>query len=55
MKRLGTIFENKTKMYMSMVMCRFCYVCFSKDRVLGNNPMSVVYSSYWKNKLGING
>lgn len=26
----------------------------SKDRVLGNNPMSVVYSSYWKNKLGIN-
>lgn len=24
-----------------------------KDRVLGNNPMSVVYSGYWKGKLGI--
>lgn len=25
-----------------------------KDRVLAHNPMSVVYSSYWKNKLGLN-
>lgn len=25
-----------------------------KDRVLGHNPMAVVYSGYWKNKLGIN-
>lgn len=24
-----------------------------KDRVLGNNPMSVVYSSYWKGKLNL--
>ena len=24
-----------------------------KDRVLGNNPMSVVYSGYWKGKLGL--
>ncbi len=24
-----------------------------KDRVLGNNPMAVVYSSYWKKKLGL--
>lgn len=24
-----------------------------KDRVLGNNPMAVVYSSYWKGKLGL--
>lgn len=25
-----------------------------KDRVLGNNPIQVVYSSYWKGKLGLN-
>lgn len=25
-----------------------------KDRVLGNNPMAVVYSGYWKGKLGLN-
>lgn len=24
-----------------------------KDRVLGNNPMAVVYSGYWKKKLGL--
>ena len=24
-----------------------------KDRVLGNNPMAVVYSGYWKGKLGL--
>ena len=24
-----------------------------KDRVLGNNPMSVVYSSYWNGKLNL--
>jgi uncharacterized metal-binding protein len=24
-----------------------------KDRVLGNNPMAVVYSGYWKQKLGM--
>lgn len=24
-----------------------------KERVLGNNPMSVVYSSYWKGKLNL--
>lgn len=24
-----------------------------KDRVLGNNPMSVVYSGYWKGKLNL--
>ena len=25
-----------------------------KDRVLGNNPIAVVYSGYWKSKLGLN-
>lgn len=58
--------DNGTELFISAGLCvghdaLFAKACDGpvttlvvKDRVLGNNPMAVVYSGYWKGKLGLN-
>lgn len=57
--------ENGAELFVSAGLCVGHDALFSKacqgpvttlvvkDRVLGNNPMAVVYSGYWKKKLGL--